>query len=43
MNPVKKPRKRQHRAYLIGIGLGLSGLTLLFSPGYEQFHVRGGL
>ena len=41
MNPVKKPRKRQHRAYLIGVCLGLVGMTLLFLPDYDRFHVPG--
>lgn len=41
MNPVTKPRKRQHRAFAIGGSVGLISLMLLFLPGYEQFHVRG--
>ncbi len=41
MNPPAKPRKRQHRAYLLGVCLGLLGLMLLFLPGNEPFHVRG--
>ena len=41
MSEPAKRRKYQLQAYLIGTGLGLVSLLLLFLPGNDQFHVRG--
>lgn len=39
MNKPTTPRKRQHLAFLLGIGLGLAGL--LFLSQRDRFHIRG--
>lgn len=41
MNKNTATRKRQHLAYRLGIAVGLIGLAVLSSPGYDKFHVRG--
>ncbi|MGR9114872.1 MAG: cytochrome c3 family protein [Gammaproteobacteria bacterium] len=41
MNRSTNHRRRQHRAYGMGLVIGLASLGLLFFPGYDRFHVRG--
>lgn len=41
MNKGTATRKSQHRAYKLGIMIGLLGLAVLISPAYDKFHARG--